>query len=78
MPLGKNHKVFEIWDGIIEKTEKKLATWNNIYHLGGTILVNSVLDSLPTYVMYLFSLDKLMKDFLWFGNKEGKGLNLVK
>ncbi|KAG5596686.1 hypothetical protein H5410_037918 [Solanum commersonii] len=27
MPLGHNHKELEIWDGIIEKTEKKLANW---------------------------------------------------
>ena len=48
--------------------------------------MNSVLDSLPTYVMSLFPmpsnveerLDKLRRDFLWKGNKEGKGLHLVK
>ncbi|KAH0751395.1 hypothetical protein KY285_004543 [Solanum tuberosum] len=88
MPLGNNHKELEIWDGIVEKTEKKLATWKTQYlSLGGRItMINSVLDALPTYVMSLFPLpakvedrlDKLRRDFLWLGNKEGKSINLVK
>ncbi|WMV10716.1 hypothetical protein MTR67_004101 [Solanum verrucosum] len=88
MPLGNNHKELEIWDGIVEKTEKKLATWKTQYlSLGGRItMINSVLDALPTYVMSLFPLpakvedrlDKLRRDFLWLGNKEGKGIHLVK
>ena len=69
-----------IWDGIIEKTEKRLANWKaNYLSLGGRVtLINSVLDALPTYVMSLFPLpakveerlDKLRRDFLWSGNKE--------
>lgn len=88
MPLGNSHKELEIWDGIAEKTEKKLATWKTQYlSLGGrATLINSVLDALPTYVMSLFPmpakveerLDKLRRDFLWWGNKEGKGIHLVK
>lgn len=49
------------------------------------ILVNSVLDALPTYVMSLFplpfkvmkKLDRLNGNFLWHGCKEGKGYKLV-
>ncbi|XP_049381369.1 ABC transporter G family member 25-like [Solanum stenotomum] len=88
MPLGNNHKELVIWDGIIEKTEKKLANWKSQYLSSGgrTILINSVLDSLPTYVMSLFPmpakveerLDKLRRDFLWSGIKEGKRIHLVK
>ena len=65
-----------------------MANWKAQYiSLGGRVtLINSVLDSLPTYVMSLFPmpsnveerLDKLRRDFLWKGNKEGKGLHLVK
>ncbi|KAG5571712.1 hypothetical protein H5410_061478 [Solanum commersonii] len=87
MPLGNNHKELEIWDVIVEKTEKKLATWKTQYlSLGGRItMINSVLDALPTYVMSLFplpakaedKLDKLRRDLLWLGNKEGKGTHLV-
>lgn len=60
--------------------------------LGGRVtLINSVLNSLPTYVMFLFpvpaspvkKLNRLRRDFLWKGNKEkkmggGGGYNLVK
>ena len=50
------------------------------------ILINSVLDSLPTYVMSLFpiptkvvkKLNKMRRKFLWQGNEEGKGYCLVK
>ncbi|WMV24199.1 hypothetical protein MTR67_017584 [Solanum verrucosum] len=87
MPLGSKHKTMEIWNGILVKTEKKLARWKaQCLSLGGRlILINSVLDSLPTYVMSLFpipvkvvkKLDKLRRNFLWKSNKEGKGYNLV-
>lgn len=72
----------EIWNGVIEKCEKRLATWKAQYlSLGGrTTLVNSVLDSLPTYVMSLFPLpvkvekriDALRRNFIWQGNRENK------
>ncbi|WMV54052.1 hypothetical protein MTR67_047437 [Solanum verrucosum] len=87
MPLGNNHKALEIWDSILEKTEKKLSGRKAQYiSLGGRlILINFVLDSLPTYVMSLFpipgkvmeNLDKLRRKFLWQGNKDGKGYSLV-
>lgn len=70
------------------KRQKKLVNRKAQYNsLGGRVtLINSVLDSLPTYVMSLFPmpakveerLDKLRRDFLWLRNKEGKGLHLVK
>ncbi|KAG5616439.1 hypothetical protein H5410_016263 [Solanum commersonii] len=88
MPLGSEHKAEKNWDGIIEKTKKKLAIWKSQYlSLGGRVtLINSVLDSLPTYVMSIFPipnrivmiLDALSRNFLWQGNKLEKGFNLVK
>ncbi|WMV51890.1 hypothetical protein MTR67_045275 [Solanum verrucosum] len=88
MPLGAHHKAITIWDGIIEKTERKLAFWKSQYlSLGGrATLINSVLDSLPTYVMSLFPipgevvkiLDALRRNFLWQGNKIESSFNLVK
>lgn len=87
MPLGSKHKELLIWDGIIQRSEKKLVIWNSQHlSLGGRhTLINVVFDSLPTYVMSLFplpakllkKLDKLRREFLWFGNKEGKGYYLV-
>ncbi|WMV42603.1 hypothetical protein MTR67_035988 [Solanum verrucosum] len=78
MPLGSNHKELLIWDEIIQRPEKKLAIWKSQYlSLGGRqTLINTVQDTLPTYVMSLFP-DKLRRDFLWFGNKERKGYYLV-
>ncbi|WMV58637.1 hypothetical protein MTR67_052022 [Solanum verrucosum] len=72
-----------ICDGIIEKTEKKLAVWKS---RGGVVLINAVLDSSPTYVMSLFPtpdkvvkiLDNLSRNFLRQGNKIEKSFNLVK
>lgn len=61
-PLGRKHKALEIWDGILVKTEKKLAWWKAQYlSLGGKFtLMNSLLDSLLTYVMSLFSISSII------------------
>lgn len=53
---------------------------------GRLILIYSVLDSLLTYVMPKFplpskvikALGRMRRNFLWHGNKEAKGFNLVK
>lgn len=88
MPLGNKYKALKIWDGILEKTERKLARWKAQYlSLGGRlILINSVLDSLPTYVISPFlipskvtkKLGRQRRDFLWQDNKEGNNYCLVK
>ncbi|CAN4123762.1 unnamed protein product [Withania somnifera] len=77
MPLWAKSKSIEIWNGVIEKCEKKTARLT---------LINSVLDALPTYMMSLFPvpigiinrLDNIRRKFLWQGNKEIKGYHLVK
>ena len=88
MPLGANSKSNEIWNNVVEKCEKKLARWKRQYlSLGGRLtLINSVLDSLPTYMMSLFPipakiisrLDRIRKKFLWQRNKDRKSYHLVK
>ncbi|WMV25590.1 hypothetical protein MTR67_018975 [Solanum verrucosum] len=88
MPLVANSKSKEIWNGVIEKCEKKLSRWKSQYlSLGGrVILINSVLDALPSYMMSLFPilatvikiLDNIRRSFLWQGSKEKKGFYLVK
>nr|XP_009804761.1 PREDICTED: uncharacterized protein LOC104249929 [Nicotiana sylvestris] len=88
MPLGAKSKSKLIWNSVIEKCEKKLARWKSQYlSLGGRLtLINSDLDSLPTYMMSLFPipagvterLDRLRRSFLWQGNKEKKVVHLVK
>ncbi|OIS95712.1 cbl-interacting serinethreonine-protein kinase 9, partial [Nicotiana attenuata] len=88
MPLGAKSKSKGIWNGVLEKCEKKLANWKNQYlSMGGRlILINSVLDAMPTYMMSLFSIpvnvvkriDALRRNFLWEGNSEKKKFHLVK
>uniref|UniRef100_A0A0V0GLP3 Putative ovule protein n=1 Tax=Solanum chacoense TaxID=4108 RepID=A0A0V0GLP3_SOLCH len=88
MPLGGNSNSVDIWNGVLEKCEKKLARWKTQYlsFEGRLTLINSVLDSLPTHMMTLFPiparvikrLDSIGRKFLWHGNKERKGFNLVK
>ncbi|WMV30141.1 hypothetical protein MTR67_023526 [Solanum verrucosum] len=88
MPLGAKSKSLEIWNGVIEKCEKKLARWKTQYLSRGErlTLINSVLDALPTYMPSLFPippgitkrLDSIRRKFLWQGNKENRGFHLVK
>lgn len=51
LPLGAKAKAAAIWDDILEKCEKKLFCLKRKYLLlgGRLVLINSVLDSLPTY-----------------------------
>ncbi|XP_049372997.1 uncharacterized protein LOC125837971 [Solanum verrucosum] len=88
MPLGAKSKFIEIWNGVIEKCEKKLARWKTQYlSMGGRLtLINSVLNALPIYMMSLFpiptrvikKLDRIRRNFLWQGNNEKKRFHLVK
>jgi len=88
LPLGANFKANEIWSGIIEKFEKRLATWQMQYlSFGGRVtLINSVMDSIPTYHMSLFpipakvleKLDRMRRNFLWEGNSKDHKFHLVK
>ena len=87
MPLGANSKSNEIWNNVVEKCEKKLARWKRRYlSLGGRLtLVNSRLDSFPTYIMSLFPISAIIisrlviiwKKFLWQGNKDRKSYHSV-
>ncbi|XP_070039541.1 uncharacterized protein [Nicotiana tomentosiformis] len=49
LPLGAKHKSVEAWNAVIEKVEKRLATWQMQYlSMGGRVtLINSVLDNIP-------------------------------
>jgi hypothetical protein len=61
LPLGASYKSIHIWDGVIEKIERRLA-W-------------VTLANLPMYFLSLFPLpasvgariEKLQQDFLWEG-----------
>ncbi|KAF3654186.1 hypothetical protein FXO37_16616 [Capsicum annuum] len=88
LSLGAAFGSTSIWDGVIEKFEKKLASWQMQYlSMGGILtLINSVLDSISTYYMTRFpipskilkQLDRIRRDFLWEGNNKDHKFHLVK
>jgi hypothetical protein len=75
LPLGASYKSTSIWNGVIEKMERRLAGWKQMYLSKGARLTlsNSTLSNIPTYYLSLFPipmrvanrLDKIQKDFLW-------------
>ena len=58
MPLGAHFKDASIWNPILEKVEKKLSSWKQLYlsKRGRLTLLNSTLLSLPTYYLSLFTI----------------------
>jgi hypothetical protein len=52
MPLGVCYKVKSIWDGIVVKMERLLASWKMLYlSKGGRVtFIKSTLSNLPTYL----------------------------
>ncbi|XP_075083429.1 uncharacterized protein LOC142167168 [Nicotiana tabacum] len=79
LPLRTKFKSCDIWNGVVENFEKRLASWQQQYlSMGGRLtLISSVLDSIPTFVKSLFSipkkvlkrLDKIRRDF-FMGRKQ--------
>jgi hypothetical protein len=58
LPFGTPFKYKAVWDGVIEKMEKWLASWKKIYlSKGGRLtLIKSMLSSILTYFLSLFPL----------------------
>jgi hypothetical protein len=56
MPLGASFKSIFIWNGVIEKVERRLASWKKLYlSKGGRVtLIHSILSSIPTYYLSMF------------------------
>lgn len=88
LPLGARFKCQHIWNGIIERMEKRLAGWKRMYlSKGGRLtLIKSTLSNLPTYFLSLFPipvtvarrLEKIQREFLWAGMGEERKFHLVK
>ena len=74
LPFGASHKSVMVWDGVEERMRKKLALWKRQFiSKGGRItLIRSTLASMPTYLMSLLRmprvvklrLEKIQRDFL--------------
>lgn len=60
MPLGTLYKIASIWNPILERMEKKLSEWKQLYlSKGGRLtLVKSTFSSLLTYYLSLFTIPK--------------------
>ncbi|RVW33526.1 Vesicle-associated membrane protein 727 [Vitis vinifera] len=88
LPLGALHKSVKVWDGVEERMRKKLALWKRQFiSKGGRLtLIRSTLASMPTYLMSLLRmprvvklrLEKIQRDFLWGGGALEKRPHLVK
>ena len=79
MLLGASHNSPSIWNLILEKIVRKLTGWKKLYlsKRGWLMLFKSMLSSLPTYFLFLFTIptdvankiEKLQMDFLWGDSK---------
>ena len=75
------------WNPILEKMERKLASWKKLYlSKGGRVtLIKSTLSNLPTYFLSLFLIPasvanriaRLQRDFLWGGLGDEPKFHLV-
>lgn len=88
MSLGVKNKLIGIWNTVVEKCTRRLTNWKSQYlSRGGRLtLVNSVLDTLPFYLISIFPtpasvskrIDALRRNFFWQGNKGKKIYHLIK
>jgi hypothetical protein len=72
---GASYKAKSIWNGVVEKIERRLASWKMMYlSKGGRVsFIKSILSNLLKYVMSLFPfptsvancIEKLHRNFLW-------------
>ncbi|GKV07784.1 hypothetical protein SLEP1_g19505 [Rubroshorea leprosula] len=90
IPIGGSHRRLTMWQPLLESFKKKLSSWKGRQgrqlSLGGRItLINSVLSSLPVFLMSVYllpkgtlkAIDKIRKSFLWGGEGERKRINWV-
>ena len=87
MPLGAHYKDLSIWNSILEKMERRLSGWKQLYlSKGGRLtLLKSTLSSLPIYLLSLFTipqavvvrLEKIQRNFLWGTSNEVFKYSLV-
>ncbi|GKV31782.1 hypothetical protein SLEP1_g40447 [Rubroshorea leprosula] len=87
IPIGGSQRRVAMWQPLVESVKRKLATWKGRQlSMGGRItLINSVLSSLPVFLMSVFvipkgiiyAIDKIRKSFLWGGKGEDRKINWV-
>lgn len=75
------------WNPILSRIQKRLAGWKGslLSEGGKLVLLKSVLASLPTYYLSLFSIpmtverkiEQYQREFLWGKGKQEDGIHLV-
>ncbi|XP_019435061.1 PREDICTED: uncharacterized protein LOC109341583 [Lupinus angustifolius] len=78
--VGANPRRIATWKGVIDSVGKRLAGWKcrHISFGGRLVLINSILSSIPIYMLSLYKapkaviqkIESMQKTFLW-GNKRG-------
>ena len=87
IPVGDNQRHSELWDPLIRKCERKLATWKHKHiSFGGRMtLINAVLKAIPIYFFSFFrvpskiivKLEAIQRRFLWGGGSEHRKIAWV-
>ncbi|WJZ80712.1 hypothetical protein VitviT2T_000609 [Vitis vinifera] len=88
LPLGGNLRVGGFWDPVTKRISRRLDGWQKAYlsFEGRITLIQSCLSHMPCYFLSLFKLpalvvakiERLQRDFLWSGIREGKRDHLVR
>ena len=78
LPLGANFNKRTIWNPILEKMERRLVGWKQLYlSKGGRVtLIKSTLFHIPIDVANC--IEQLQPNFLWCGMGEETKFHLVK
>ncbi|KAL8463108.1 hypothetical protein ACS0TY_033942 [Phlomoides rotata] len=77
--IGNSHRKISDWDYVVRKVRNRLRKWENLkISIGGRlVLINSILSSIPDYLLSIFKAPKnilreiagLQKHFLWGGGE---------
>ncbi|GKV23016.1 hypothetical protein SLEP1_g32806 [Rubroshorea leprosula] len=76
VPVGGNHRRIAMWQPLLRSFRKKLSSWKGKHlSIGGRImLINSVLSSLPVFLMSIF---KIPSEWGGLGVKDMRRFNLA-
>ena len=83
LPLCKGKPSRACWEELLKKFDKRLAKWKSgLLSAGGRlVMIKATLSALPLHFMAVFKIptwvinkiDRIRRNFLWFGGNKGKG-----